>query len=187
MPAVERRHWTPDEVRRLIDDAPAPTPRYEVVDGELLVTPSPADAHQRIVKRLVLRLDPYVEAQHLGELFISPSDVRPAPGLLLQPDVYVRLPESGRDEPDAAVSRLLVAIEVLSPSSARFDRVTKRRAYQAAGVPEYWIVDADAQTIERWRPRDTRPEIADVELTWHPDGAVEALRIDLASFFADVR
>jgi Uma2 family endonuclease len=187
MPAVQNRRWTAAEVRRLIDEHPEPTPRYELVNGELLVTPSPSRMHQRIVVSIIRLLGDYVAAQHLGEVLTSPSDVRLAPDLIVQPDVYVIPAENGR-RPRAVdpVTRLLLAVEVLSPGSARYDRVDKRYAYQGAGVPEYWLLDPDAQVIERWLPSDVRPEVLDRELRWQPAGALDPLVIDMAAFFAGV-
>lgn len=69
---------------------------------------------------------------------------------------------------------------------ARYDRVVKRPALQAAGVEEFWIVDLDARLVERWRPEDARPEILLERLTWKPDGASAGLAIDLVAFFAGV-
>jgi Uma2 family endonuclease len=187
MPAIQKRRWTEREVRQLIDDAPEPMPRYELVDGDLLVTPSPSRMHQRIVLECVMRLQVYIVANSLGELLTSPSDVRLRPELVVQPDLYVVPAREGRRLPTTEmVTSLLLAIEVLSPGSARMDRVTKRRAYQQAGVPEYWVIDSDAQTIERWRPDDVRPEILDRTLVWHPAGAANPLELDLVAFFADV-
>ena len=81
---------------------------------------------------------------------------------------------------------LLLVIEVTSPSTARQDRQLKRRRYQRAGVPEYWIVDLDARIVERWRPQDERPEILDEQLTWQPQPGAAPLEIDLVSLFARV-
>jgi Uma2 family endonuclease len=81
---------------------------------------------------------------------------------------------------------LLLAIEVLSPSTARADRTTKRRRYQRAGIPEYWIVDLDARVIERWRPGDDRPEVLGETLTWLAPGAASPLTIELAPLFARI-
>jgi Uma2 family endonuclease len=78
-----------------------------------------------------------------------------------------------------AVDRLLLAVEVLSPSSGRGDRVVKRRLHQRAGTPEYWIVDPDARVVERWRPDDARPEILADMLTWHPEDASTPLILDI--------
>ena len=82
------------------------------------------------------------------------------------------------------VGDLLLAIEVLSPTTARTDRQKKRRLYQTETVGEYWIVDADAQLIERWRPGDDRPEIVGDRIHWRCAGAAEPLSIDLPEFFA---
>gem|GEM_PF-2222626 len=78
---------------------------------------------------------------------------------------------------------LLVAIEVLSPSSARYDRVTKRALYHRR-VREYWIVDLDARLIERWRQGHDRPEILTATLEWTPEGATQPFTLDIQSFFA---
>jgi Uma2 family endonuclease len=78
---------------------------------------------------------------------------------------------------------LLLAVEVLSPSSGRYDRVTKRPHYQRH-VPEYWIVDLDARLFERWRAGDERPEILTETLEWTPAGASEPFTLDLIRFFA---
>jgi Uma2 family endonuclease len=72
---------------------------------------------------------------------------------------------------------------VLSPNSARYDRVQKRPLYQRH-VPEYWIVDPDARLFERWRPGDARPEVLTETLEWHPESAADPLRLDVADFFA---
>jgi Uma2 family endonuclease len=84
------------------------------------------------------------------------------------------------------IQHLVLAAEVLSPSSARHDRVTKRPAYQRNRVSEYWIVDRHSRTIERSRPDDERPEIVDGVFEWHPAGAGEAFTLALPEFFASV-
>src|SRR5690348_11670981 len=84
-----------------------------------------------------------------------------------------------------AVRELLLAAEILSPSSGRFDRVIKREPYQRhAG--EYWIVDLDSRVVERWRPNDERPQIVPRGLVWHPAGAAEPFRLDLPWYFAEI-
>ena len=93
----------------------------------------------------------------------------------------------GRRAPlEDPVTRVLVAVEVLSPSSARFDRVIKRRLYHEIGVEEYWLVDPDAQTVERWRPSDQRPEIIDREVVWNPPSIYEPFRLDIPALFREV-
>ena len=75
---------------------------------------------------------------------------------------------------------------MLSPSTARADRITKRIRFQRAGIPEYWIVDMDARSIERWRPQDERPEILATTIIWQPAPEHPPLTIDLTAFFAKV-
>jgi Uma2 family endonuclease len=175
--------WTPDEVRALPDDGR----RYEVVAGELLVTPSPSFPHQEAVGRLFMLLRNYTEQTGAGHALMSPADIEPEAGSLVQPDVFVgSLPEGRRPSSWADFSHLLLAVEVLSPSIARADRTVKRRLFQRTGVPEYWIVDVDARLVERWRPGDARPEVLTGSLTWQPGSGVEPLGIDLPAFFSQV-
>ena len=176
--------WTRDEVLALPDDGR----RYELIDGELLMTPAPRGLHQRAVMSLVRRVDPYVLAHRLGATGFAPSDLDLKSGQSLQPDLYVvPLREDGR-EPiewrDYGIP-LLVA-EVLSPSTARFDRITKRRRYQRSGVPLYWVVDLDARLVEAWTPGDDKPAIIDGALSWHQAGAVDELTVDLPAYFKEV-
>jgi Uma2 family endonuclease len=187
MPATQQHYWTAAEVRRLIDEHPEPTPRMELVRGELLVTPSPNRMHQRIVFELAKLIDAYVRRHRLGELLLSPSDTHLAPETILQPDLYV-VPAEGDRRPRSTelVTRILLSVEVLSPSTARDDRVTKRAEYMRLGVPEYWIVDGDSAIIERWQPADERPQVHDRELVWHPAGAPEPFVLDVNGFFASV-
>ena len=175
--------WTPDEVRALPDDGR----RYEVVAGELFVTPAPSFSHQDAVARLLRSLAAYVERTQVGHAALSPADLTPEPGALVQPDVFVVALVAGHRPRDwRDIERLVLAVEILSPSTARADRTVKRRLYQRASVPEYWIIDLEARLVERWRPGDDRPEVLTDSLTWQPDSAVEPLRVDLPVFFTQV-
>lgn len=141
--------------------------RHELLDGEHVVTPSPKLEHQGILSRLFSLLSPAV-AEHANMVLCwSPADVHLGPRTLVQPDLFmVRLPDAGFHAPWRDVPAPLLVIEVLSPSTAARDRGAKRRIYLDAGVEEYWIVDVDARLIERWRPRDERPQIIDGALRW---------------------
>ncbi|HEX9705384.1 MAG TPA: Uma2 family endonuclease [Gemmatimonadales bacterium] len=175
--------WTAEMVRALPDDGN----RYEVVDGELLVTPAPRLLHQRGILTLLEILRDYVRSHRVGELLLSPADIEFDPHTLVQPDIFVApLVEGRRPRAWTEIKGLLLAAEVLSPSTARADRQVKRRKYQRQGVPEYWIVDLDARLVERWRPADERPEILAQMLSWCPVPAATPLEIDLAAFFRDV-
>jgi Uma2 family endonuclease len=187
-----QRRWTAKEVRALQDavyhEWNRPWKRYELIDGELIVTSSPTWKHQRAVALLFRALDEYVRAHRLGEVVLSPADLELEPEGVTQPDLFV-VPESERT-PEARwsdIRRLLLTAEVLSPSTARYDRLTKRRYYLRNHVPEYWIVDTDARLVERWRTADAiRPDVIDAILSWHPDGAAEPFTLDLARYFAEV-
>ena len=176
--------WTAERVRALPDDGL----RYEVVDGELLVTPAPRWAHQRAVAELFVILREHVRRHRLGEVTFSPADVELDPRTLVQPDLFVVPLVDGvrMQEWSDIEGRLLLAVEVLSPSTARADRHLKRRRYQRAGIPEYWIVDLDARLVERWRPGDERAELLAETLDWSPSGAAEPLVLDLPAWFATV-
>ena len=181
MPETLER-WTAARVRELPDDGN----RYEVVDGELLVTPSPTYDHQDIVGELFALLREYCLGVQVGHAMLSPADIEFDPHTLVQPDIFVVPIGAGRPRSWADVRNLLLAVEVLSASTARADRTLKRRRYQRAGVPDYWIVDADARLIECWHPGEQRPEILAQRLRWHPAGAARAFELDIAAFFARV-
>ncbi|MEO8333541.1 MAG: Uma2 family endonuclease [bacterium] len=181
MPAVAK-FWSQEEVREM--QGSRAWPRYELIDGELLVTSSPSVPHQRFIVELLVLIRAYVIAHDVGEVLTSPADIELDQGSVLQPDIFVIPPGLVvRTWPD--VTALLLAIEVLSPSTARHDRVTKRIFFQKHRVPEYWIVDLEARLVERWRPDDVRPEILPDRLIWQPYAGVEPLTIDLTALFVN--
>jgi Uma2 family endonuclease len=174
--------WTAEMVRALPDDGK----RYECVDGELLVSPAPNFPHQRIVGSVYRRLYEYLRGTTLGEVCFSPADIELDRPTLVQPDVFVvPLGAAGPPRTWRDIEGLLLAVEVLSPSTARYDRIVKRGKYQRAGVPEYWVVDIDARLVERWRPGDERPEILAESLVWRPGAAAEPLTLELPALFAE--
>ena len=184
MPALPTTGWTVDMLETLPDDDGK---RYEIIDGELFVTPAPGFPHQRAVRELLMRLHSYLEGSEEAEVIFSPADVRSGARTSVQPDLFVmRRPvrEGPHGWPD--LETLLLAVEILSPSTARRDRTIKRRLYQSRGIPEYWIVDLDSRLIERWRPGDERPEILEETLEWRPPGFDQPLVIDLAKLFEDI-
>ncbi len=183
MATASKKHWTIDMVRSLPDDRN----RYEIIDGALFVTPAPSLLHQTAVLELAVRLAPYIKTHGLGSAIIAPADVEVADDTMVEPDIFVIPPVSGPLPRSWRVAeRLLLVVEVLSPTTARADRVHKRTLYGRMRVPEYWIVDVDSRLVERWRPRDERPEILSERLEWRPSGLVEALVIDLTELFAEV-
>lgn len=188
MPNVQR-HWRAADVRALMDES-RHWPRYELIDGELLVTPAPGNRHQLAIAELVSLLKDYVDRLELGAVFLSPADLELVAETIVQPDVFVvpRSPDPDRPLTDGwtQVKSLLLAVEVISPSSMRTDRVTKRDFYLGAGVPEYWVMDLDARVIERWTPGQESPTIVRDVLSWQPEGASDALRLDVAALFDEL-
>jgi Uma2 family endonuclease len=182
MPALRQSHWSVEEFDRLVDEREGYSPRYELVDGELLVTPGPNRHHQRIARQLMLLLHPYVTQHRLGEVDFGPGEVRLTADSRFAPDVFVDPAPRLKDW----TTRLLLAVEVLSPSSARHDRITKRRFFQKHGVPEYWVVDGEAEAFEVWKPGNDRAALIDDHLTWQPDASVPAFELDVRAFFTSV-
>lgn len=182
MPMLKQR-WTFDDIQRLPDDGN----RYEVIDGELFVTPAPSYRHQAAVSELHAHLREYLSGLQIGYAFFSPADVVFSPTRAVQPDIFVvPLANGRRPERFEDVNRLLLAVEILSPSTARADRVAKRMLFRQETVDEYWIVDMDSRTIERSTPGDSRVEVLDAQLTWQPGGAPSALSVDLPAYFGRV-
>ena len=189
MPLTHRsypKRWTAYEVRALMEASPTHWPRYEAIDGELIVTPAPRLAHQEMLELLRDALKPYVARYALGRVLGSPADLELEKDNIIQPDLFVVPASLSHAREWAEVTTLLLAIEVLSSSSRTRDRVIKRRFLQRVAVPEYWVVDLSRRVVERWRPSDRRPEVLATSLVWHPPGPNEPLTIDLASLFAVV-
>jgi Uma2 family endonuclease len=175
--------WTVADLANLPDDGQ----RYEVIDGELFVTPAPALRHQDAIAALHLLLAPYVAAHRVGHLVMAPADVTFSPRRGVQPDLFVAaLIDGKRPKQSSDIKKLVLAVEVLSPSSIRADRFIKRAMYREEGVAEYWVIDLDARAIERSTPASSQVEVATQSLSWHPDAAAAPLTIDLRSYFANV-
>lgn len=183
-----RRHWTAAEVRELQDEQHH-WPRFELIDGELLVTLCPTPAHQVAVGEFLGALHDYCDRERVGRVLLSPSDIELTPDSITQPDVFVYPMPTTRNRPLewTDITSLVLAIEIISPSTEHTDRVTKREFYLANGVAEYWVVDLDARMVEQWSTERTTPAVARETLRWQPHGARTELEIDLSRVFAHVR
>lgn len=115
--------------------------RHELLDGVIVVSPSPRRLHQRAALEIAVLLRNAAPPDL--EVIVAPFDVQAGPRSVVEPDVLV-LP---RDEQDGPVPPPLLAVEVLSPSNRGYDLVAKRNLYQSAGVPSYWIVDPDEPSV----------------------------------------
>ena len=175
-------YYSAEMVRALPDDGN----KYETVYGELLVTPAPRLWHEEIVLRLLDALRPYTRAQGVGHVFGSRSDISWGPDILVQPDVFVVPLDQARTMQWARLQTLLLAVEVLSPSSLRADRFTKRRLYQTQQVPVYWVVDGEGHTVEIWTPEAHFPRIERERLVWQPVGAAESFTLLLEDLFRPI-
>ena len=178
MPDTARR-YTAEEVLAFPSDGN----RYEVVDGELLVTPAPTPKHQVVLARLHFALAGYLEPYpDVAVTLFSPADIIWSEAEYVQPDLFV-VPAAQATNNWRDYQTLILAVEVVSPSSARGDRFKKRGLYQKRGVGTYWIVDPDAQVVEVWHPDDERPEIATDVLRWRVMPEATELTVALASLF----
>ncbi|PDW03229.1 Uma2 family endonuclease [Candidatus Viridilinea mediisalina] len=123
--------------------------RYELISGVLYMTPAPSTSHQSVSNLLATYLTLHVQLVGLGKVFSAPTDVELFPGTVVQPDILVI---SSSNEGCITPSRIIgppdLVVEIVSPSTAGYDRREKQDAYAAAGVPEYWLVDPSTQTVE---------------------------------------
>ena len=167
----------------VLDQLPDDGQRYEVVRGDLLVTPAPDPWHQSLAARVNRALDRYLE--HLGsaEVRFAPIEAEHGPDSRVQPDLLVVPAHLVYSRPRYQLADLLLVVEILSPSTARTDRGNKRRLYQQAGIPQYWIVDPGARIVEVWTPTADSPVIERERLTWLAPGAEAPLLLDLSRLF----
>lgn len=177
---LQTTDWTVDMLADLPDDGN----RYEIIGGELYVTPTPRYPHQLAASELFVLMHNYLREHGIAaRVLLAPADVRHGRRTSVEPDLFVlRKPAPLNADGWAELPTLLLAVEVLSPSTARVDRQVKRRLYQSAGV-EYWIVDIDGRVVERWLPADTRPDVIGGTLHWSVDDSHEPLVIDLDALF----
>lgn len=180
--ATETRQWTLAELHRLPDDGN----RYELVRGELFVTPAPSNPHERIAARLTRIIDPYAAKHGLGDVY-HPRAVMMFDGSQLEPDLMVRLPHADEDNQaweTAPIPSLVV--EIVSRTTWRRDRNEKRALYLDAGVAEYWFVDGAERTITVVKPASADVTVRDT-MCWHPNGASEPLCFDVSEVFGSKR
>jgi len=175
-------YYTADMVRAMPDDGN----RYEVVYGELLVTPAPRPWHQVVIQRLLIALDRYLEREPVGLVLASPADISWGPDVLVQPDVFVVPREEARTLTWSRMQTLLLVAEVLSPSSTKADRFLKRLRYREAGVSLYWVVDGDERSVEVWTPADDFPAVERERLKWRPPGSGEPFTLRLEDLFRPI-
>lgn len=159
--------------------------RYELLDGIVLVTPSPTLPHQIVSTRIAAQLTATLAA-HPEILVVAPGVVRRAPGTELQPDILVaRMPGPGTTWDDVIAHWL--AVEVLSPSSRLYDRTYKRDAYLQLGVAEVWLVDLEARQVLVSSMHPKRADVVHTDVvTWHAPITGAGVQLTLADLFAGI-
>jgi Uma2 family endonuclease len=172
--------YSADMVRALPEDGNI----YEVVHGELLVNPAPRPWHEVVGARLLIAVHLWLERHPVGHAYSSRSELSwGLRDVLVSPDLFVVPLDEARQLEWTRLRTVLLAAEVLSPSSTRADRFTKRRLYQEQGVPLYWLIDPDAHSVEVWLPEDDYPVTERDMLTWHPAGAAAPFTLPLVELF----
>jgi Uma2 family endonuclease len=177
------KRWTIEELHSLPEDGN----KYELIHGELFVSPPPGDEHETIGARLTRLLDPYVAANDLG-LIYHPRAVLRFEDSQAEPNLFVRQTRTGRLK-DARVDAdwldsptPILVVEIISPWSRRRDLEYKRAFYLEAGVGEYWIVDPTSRSV-----RVVRPGREDVVVTgtleWRPAGGSGPFVFDVGEIF----
>ena len=135
--------------------------RYEVLEGELNVTPAPSIKHQTAAGNLFMFLSPYISERALGKLFFAPVDLILEPTSVLQPDfLFVSSARQHIITEKAVEGAPDLVIEILSPSTSRIDHTTKAHIYAKHGVPHYWLVDPDQQNVEAYELVGDRYKLA---------------------------
>lgn len=173
--------YTAEEVRGFDN----PRLQFEVIRGELFVTPAPGTRHQRLIVALVHLLSEHVELHRIGEVLVGPFEVEFSDDSAVQPDVLVILADrADRLTHERFYGAPNLAVEIVSYSSKRVDRLQKRELYLAEGVDEYWVVDPEQRRAERWLPGFVRPEVLTERLVWYPEANAPPLEIGLIDLFA---
>ena len=122
--------------------------RYQLLDGELVMTAAPRRSHQKADMEITLVLGDYVKENDLGEVYSAPFDVVLSDTDVVQPDLlFVSKERLGIINDDNVRGAPDLVIEILSPSTASIDRNFKRALYARHGVKEFWLVDTDAKNI----------------------------------------
>lgn len=137
--------------------------RYELIDGDLLMTPAPGELHQRVSILLGSKLFNFASENNLGRVYVAPFDVVLSDVDVVQPDLlfvsdeqgHIITPENVQGAPD-------LVVEILSPSTATRDTTFKRVLYARHGVKEYWMVDTEKRVITVLLGGDGRLDVADV-------------------------
>ena len=171
--------WTIAQMHRLPEDGN----KYEVVRGDLFVTPAPGVHHETLLVALTRILSPHVERWKLGGVFHPRAVIRHS-GSEVEPDLMVRALADPAETDWVRLPLPELVIEVVSAASRLRDYNQKRDFYLDLGIPEYWIVDGRRREVTIVRPGSS-DVVVDGEWVWHAHGAGEPLRIDVGALFTE--
>lgn len=178
---VEKKRFTYQDYLKLSDDK-----RYELIEGELIMTPSPITYHQWILKNILYELEKFVRDKKSGKVFTAPYDVYLDDENVLQPDILFISNERANIIGEKNVqSAPDLVVEVLSEYTAYRDMVKKKKLYARFGVKEYWVVDPEEKTVEIYSLKEG---IFMLETTYSKDSILESpflvdLKIKLSEVF----
>jgi Uma2 family endonuclease len=137
---------TYDDYQQFPDDGK----RYEIIEGEVYVTPAPSADHQRVLRDLVLMVAPWVEKKKLGEIFFAPFDVVMDQTNVVQPDLVFIAKEHADRIAHGLTGSPELAVEILSPTTRKRDRTIKLRTYEQHGVGHLWLIDPESHDLEEY-------------------------------------
>jgi Uma2 family endonuclease len=145
VPGPNQGDWTYNEFIALPDDGE----RYEIANGVLLLAPSSTGPHQDTIGEVIFHLRSHVKLPGLGLVSQAPFIVELSSKDVFQPDIFVVMnAHFDRVQENKVIGAPDLVVEVSSPGTVAFDRLTKYDTYERAGVPEYWIVNLDRRTVE---------------------------------------
>lgn len=180
-PAEKKTRYTYEDYLQTPEDK-----RYELIGGELILVPAPKTKHQIVSAELHYLLMKYNEQNSVGKILAAPTDVYLDEENVLQPDILFVSNERQTIITEANIKGAPdLVVEIVSPSSAYYDLVKKKKIYAKFGVKEYWIVDPEEKTVEVHQLegdsyRVTKSLSEDDELT---SGTFPGLSINLKQMF----
>ncbi len=180
--AIEKRKYTYEDYLKTPDEI-----RYELIEGDLFMAPSPVTKHQRISRKLAVSIDKFVTDNNLGEVFIAPFDVHFDNTNVVEPDILFitkdRLSIIKEKNIEGAPDFI---IEIVSESSGYRDTIQKKKLYARFGVKEYWIVACDDKLVEVYQLKN-KNEYTLIKTYFENDiiesHVIKGLNIDLGKIF----
>jgi Uma2 family endonuclease len=134
---------------------------YQLIEGELVMSPAPTPYHQYILFELAARFRDHVRDRQIGKIYVAPLDVYLSEEDVFQPDIlFISRDRAAIVKEKNVQGAPDLIVEVLPLSTSYYDLSAKKRTYEAAGVWEYWIVDPMAKRIEVYESREHRFELA---------------------------